>query len=170
MQVCFTGGSWKYAVRPSWDSPNTSRRFALGACNVWLVGENPTCSVPAYYGCEGQWSYDYGHARISSTPPAPRKKKKKRRCSPRAGQEAAFHMFLPVTMALIAVLLLVLLYWYRLLTIYYFRSRARCHRLFTPLRMIVLLYWYRLYSYILPDLVPAATDLTTVFTPLSRKT
>ena len=28
------------------ESPNTSRRFALGASNVCLVGENPTCSVP----------------------------------------------------------------------------------------------------------------------------
>ena len=31
----------------SCDSPNTSRRFVLGASNVCLVGENPTCSVPA---------------------------------------------------------------------------------------------------------------------------
>ena len=31
----------------SCDSPNTPRRFALGASNVFLVGENPTCSVPA---------------------------------------------------------------------------------------------------------------------------
>ena len=30
------------------DSPiTTSRRFALGASNVYLVGENETCSVPA---------------------------------------------------------------------------------------------------------------------------
>ena len=29
------------------DSPNTSRGFALGASDVCLVGENPTCSVPA---------------------------------------------------------------------------------------------------------------------------
>ena len=28
-------------------SPNTSRRFALGTRDVCLVGENPTCSVPA---------------------------------------------------------------------------------------------------------------------------
>ena len=42
--------------------PNTSRRFVLGASNVCLVGENPTCSVPASLGCEGLWSYDYGHA------------------------------------------------------------------------------------------------------------
>ena len=33
--------------RPSCDSPNTSRRFALGASDVCLVGENPTRSVPA---------------------------------------------------------------------------------------------------------------------------
>ena len=33
--------------RPSCDSPNTSRRLALGASDVCLVSENPTCSVPA---------------------------------------------------------------------------------------------------------------------------
>ena len=43
-------------------SPNTPRRFALGARNICLVGENPMCSVPASYGCEGLWSYDYGYA------------------------------------------------------------------------------------------------------------
>ena len=32
---------------PSHESPNTLRRFALGASNVCLVGENPTCSTPA---------------------------------------------------------------------------------------------------------------------------
>ena len=37
-------------------------RFALGASNAFLVGENPTCSVPALWGCEGPWSYDYGQA------------------------------------------------------------------------------------------------------------
>ena len=29
------------------DSPSTSRRFALGSRDVCLVGENPTCSMPA---------------------------------------------------------------------------------------------------------------------------
>ena len=38
------------------NSPNTLRRFALGASDVCLVGENPTCSAPAL------WTYDYGHA------------------------------------------------------------------------------------------------------------
>ena len=42
-----SGGSWKNAVYPSCDSPNNLRRFALGASNVCLIGENPTCSVPA---------------------------------------------------------------------------------------------------------------------------
>ena len=42
--------------------PNTSRRFALGASNVCLVGEKPRYSVPEVQGCEGLWSYDYGHA------------------------------------------------------------------------------------------------------------
>ena len=36
-EVRLTSGSWKYAVHPSCDSPNTSRRFALGASNAWLV-------------------------------------------------------------------------------------------------------------------------------------
>ena len=42
--------------------PNTSRRFALGASNVCLIGEKPRYSVPEVQGCEGLWSYDYGHA------------------------------------------------------------------------------------------------------------
>ena len=34
---------------PLCDSPNTLRRLAkLGASDVCLVGENPTCSVPAF--------------------------------------------------------------------------------------------------------------------------
>ena len=40
-----------------YDSSNTSRRFALGASNVCLVGENPTCSVLALQGWEGLWLY-----------------------------------------------------------------------------------------------------------------
>ena len=44
-------------------------RFALGASDVCLVGEMPTCSVPALLGCEGLWSYDYGYARISTLHP-----------------------------------------------------------------------------------------------------
>ena len=35
------------AAHPSCDSPNTSRRVALGASNVCLVDEISTCSVPA---------------------------------------------------------------------------------------------------------------------------
>ena len=35
------------AAHSSCDSPDTSRRFALFASNVCLVGENPTCSVLA---------------------------------------------------------------------------------------------------------------------------
>ena len=49
-------------VQGSLGIPPTSRRFALGASTVCLIGENPTCSVPALQGCEGLWSYDYGHA------------------------------------------------------------------------------------------------------------
>ena len=36
-----------------------TRRFAVGAKNVCLVGENPMCSVPGF-GREGLWSYGYG--------------------------------------------------------------------------------------------------------------
>ena len=42
-----TSGSWYDAARFSCDSPNTSRRSALGASNVCLVGENQRGSVPA---------------------------------------------------------------------------------------------------------------------------
>ena len=35
-------------AHPSCDTPNASRRFALGASDVCLVGEKPTCSVPAF--------------------------------------------------------------------------------------------------------------------------
>ena len=65
------GGSWKDAVHPSCDSPNTSRRFALGASNVCLVDKKPTCSVPTWKGCEGLRSYDYGHAQTEYPPPPP---------------------------------------------------------------------------------------------------
>ena len=44
---------------------NTSRPFALGDGDVYVVGENPTCSGPAFLGMRGSmviWSYDYGHA------------------------------------------------------------------------------------------------------------
>ena len=69
--VRLMSGSWTDdAVHSSCDSPSTSRRFALGASNVCLVGEKPTCSVPALlWGCEGLWLYDYRHARTESTPP-----------------------------------------------------------------------------------------------------
>ena len=46
-------------------------RLALGASMACLVGENPTCSVPPLQGCEGLWSYDYGHAWHEYTPPRP---------------------------------------------------------------------------------------------------
>ena len=38
---------------PHATSPNTSRRFALGASNICLVDENTTCSVPTLQGCGG---------------------------------------------------------------------------------------------------------------------
>ena len=46
-EAILTCGSWKDAAHSSHDSPNTSRRFALGARDVCVVGENPTYSVPA---------------------------------------------------------------------------------------------------------------------------
>ena len=39
------------------DLANTSRHYALGGSNVYVVGENPTCSVPA---CRD--ARVYGHA------------------------------------------------------------------------------------------------------------
>ena len=60
----FVVGLMQLALHATRDSPNTSRRFArlVQAMSVCLVGENPTCSVPALQGCEGLWSYEYGHA------------------------------------------------------------------------------------------------------------
>ena len=59
-------------AHPACDSPNTltALRSRLVASNICLVGENPTCSVPALQGCEGLRSYDYGHASHECTPPA----------------------------------------------------------------------------------------------------
>ena len=46
--------------------------FALDTNNICcLVGDNPTCSVPALSGCEGLWSYDTA-MHDTSTPPSPR--------------------------------------------------------------------------------------------------
>ena len=56
---------------PSCDSPNTSQRFALGEGDVCLVGQNPTCSVPALQGCEGLRSYDHSIERHEYTPYSP---------------------------------------------------------------------------------------------------
>ena len=36
--------------------------LARGTSDVCLIGENPMGSFPALEGCEGLWSYDYGHA------------------------------------------------------------------------------------------------------------
>ena len=52
----------RMVAQPPCDSTNTSRRFALGARDVCLVGESPTCSVPVLYRCEGLLSCDYGYA------------------------------------------------------------------------------------------------------------
>ena len=50
-------GSLWHAVHPSFDSPNTSRRFALGASDVCLARESPTCSVSALWNATV-----YGHS------------------------------------------------------------------------------------------------------------
>ena len=56
--IRLTSGSHSDTAHPPCDSPNSSRPFALGASNVCLVGENPTCSVPALYGRDARV---YGH-------------------------------------------------------------------------------------------------------------
>ena len=43
----FASGSWSDAAHPSCDSPNISRRVALGRRDGFLIGEHPTCSVLA---------------------------------------------------------------------------------------------------------------------------
>ena len=58
-------------LTPSCDSPNTSWRFALGARDACLVGENPTCSDPSRHCIQGRgslWLYDYGYAQTDYTP------------------------------------------------------------------------------------------------------
>ena len=59
---------------------STFRRFAehphgslrLMSMSTWLGQRNLASSVPAWYGCEGQWSYDCCTATHEmSTPPAP---------------------------------------------------------------------------------------------------
>ena len=60
-----SGFRYDAAPHPSRDSLNTSQRFALGASNVRLVGEDPTGSVPALQRCEGRRPYDYnGHVHM----------------------------------------------------------------------------------------------------------
>ena len=68
-EVRLTSGSWKDAVHYSCESLNTSRLFVLGASNICLVGENLACFVPAEYGRESPWSYDYGHSQNEYNPP-----------------------------------------------------------------------------------------------------
>ena len=53
-----TNSSQYDAAHPLCDSPNTLRRFALGASNICLIGEGPTCSVPALL---DERVYEYGH-------------------------------------------------------------------------------------------------------------
>ena len=49
--------------RQPFDLPNTSRRFALGASNVCLVGENADVLRPGVVGMRGSTViYEYGHA------------------------------------------------------------------------------------------------------------
>ena len=44
---------------------------AAGACNAILVGEIPTCSVPALRGCEGQWCLRLRPCMLLIAPPPP---------------------------------------------------------------------------------------------------
>ena len=64
-----SGSWWDTALTLHATRPNTSRRFALGASNVCLVGKSPTCSVPALWGCMGIRSCHCGHARLGVPPP-----------------------------------------------------------------------------------------------------
>ena len=47
VKIRLKSASYKDADHPSSDSPNPSRRSALGTRNICLVDENPTCSIPA---------------------------------------------------------------------------------------------------------------------------
>ena len=64
-------GSWKDAVHPSCDSPNSSRRFALGASNVFCLVK--TRRAPSRHSRDARVlrSYDYGHAQTEYTSPPP---------------------------------------------------------------------------------------------------
>ena len=62
-------GRMQFTLHATHRTPHGASRLA--ASNVCLVGENPTCSVPAPEGSEGLWSYNYGHAQKRSTPPLP---------------------------------------------------------------------------------------------------
>ena len=50
---------------------STSRRFAISARNVCLVGENPTCSVPAFVGMRGSTGCTTTGTHDMSTSPPP---------------------------------------------------------------------------------------------------
>ena len=68
-EVRLTNGYKEDAVHPSCASTITSRLFVLGARDVCLVGENPTCVVSVLEGLDG-----YGHAttamyEVNSPPP-----------------------------------------------------------------------------------------------------
>ena len=52
-EVRLTSGSCWDEPRPTCDSPNAPRHFALGARDVRPVGDTPTCSVPSLWGYEG---------------------------------------------------------------------------------------------------------------------
>ena len=52
--VRLTSGSWKDAVHSSCDSPNTSRRFTLGASNAYVPGwRKPDVLRPGIVGMRG---------------------------------------------------------------------------------------------------------------------
>ena len=71
-KVRLAGRSRWGATHPSRGSPSTSRRFALSAKNIFLVGKNPTCSVPLH--CREARAYGHSatgmHCMIAPMPTA----------------------------------------------------------------------------------------------------
>ena len=69
MEVRLTGGSLQDTTHPLFNSPNNSRRCALGARDVFLFGAKPMCSVQH---CKDARVYDHRTTtihNISTRPP-----------------------------------------------------------------------------------------------------
>ena len=54
-------GRMQLALHATRRTPYSASRLMLSS-DVCLVGEYPMCTFPTLQGCEGLWSYDYGHA------------------------------------------------------------------------------------------------------------